>query len=248
MPYIISIILLVVVIYLSFKPPKTSRRVAKWSKDVGDYGELLVKSEIGFTVEKEQYVINDYILANGDKSCQIDHIVINPRGVFVIETKNYGGAIYGSESQQEWTQVLAGGNVTNKFYNPIKQNSTHVYNVIKIVGNIPVHSLIVFVRDNAILVESEQVIPLSKLNLALQQGNVVLSVSQMEQAYAKLLINRSYISTEQHVENIKLQQLKLEQGICPRCGGNLVLRKGNSGEFWGCSNFPKCKFTKQKED
>ena len=84
MPYIISIILLVVVIYLSFKPPKTSRRVAKWSKDVGDYGELLVKSEIGFTVEKEQYVINDYILANGDKSCQIDHIVINPRGVFFI--------------------------------------------------------------------------------------------------------------------------------------------------------------------
>lgn len=75
------------------------------------------------------------IVSNNGNTTQIDHIVINPRGVFVIETKNYSGEIYGSENQREWTQVLAYGNVKNKLYNPLKQNATHVYNVKRIVGN-----------------------------------------------------------------------------------------------------------------
>ena len=39
---------------------------------------------------------------------------------------------------------------------------------------------------------------------------------------------------------------------CPRCGGELVLRTARKGKnpgtrFWGCSAFPKCKFTKNFE-
>lgn len=34
--------------------------------------------------------------------------------------------------------------------------------------------------------------------------------------------------------------------ICPTCNSSLVLRDGKYGEFWGCSNFPKCRFTKNK--
>lgn len=32
--------------------------------------------------------------------------------------------------------------------------------------------------------------------------------------------------------------------ICPECGGELVLRKGRRGEFYGCSNYPKCRYTR----
>ncbi|MEE0651535.1 MAG: topoisomerase DNA-binding C4 zinc finger domain-containing protein [Segatella copri] len=35
----------------------------------------------------------------------------------------------------------------------------------------------------------------------------------------------------------------MRQGVCPQCGGQLVLRNGRYGFFYGCSNFPKCKFT-----
>jgi ssDNA-binding Zn-finger/Zn-ribbon topoisomerase 1 len=36
---------------------------------------------------------------------------------------------------------------------------------------------------------------------------------------------------------------------CPKCGGELVLRTAQKGsnpgqKFWGCNNFPKCRFTK----
>lgn len=37
-----------------------------------------------------------------------------------------------------------------------------------------------------------------------------------------------------------------EEGqVCPLCGGILYLRKGRYGKFYGCGNFPSCRFTKK---
>ena len=47
----------------------------------------------------------------------------------------------------------------------------------------------------------------------------------------------SSVEKEQHIEDVKTK--------CPFCGGELVLRKGRYGEFYGYSNYPKCKFTKK---
>jgi len=41
-------------------------------------------------------------------------------------------------------------------------------------------------------------------------------------------------------ENIK----KENEEICPKCGHKLIIRTGKRGDFWGCTNFPKCRFTK----
>lgn len=232
---IIILVILFVILIVYLKQPSTR----------GKRGEKKVGWIIGKTVENEQYVINDLILVNEGKSSQIDHIVINPRGIFVIETKNYSGEIYGSENQREWTQILAYGKIKNKLYNPLKQNATHVYNVKKIVGNLPVYSLVVFVQNNTYHIDANNVIPLSKLRATLQSGETVLTVKQMQTAYNLLLSNESDITTKEHVRNIKEQQQNLEHGICPRCGGKLTLRNGKYGEFWGCSNYPKCKFIKK---
>ena len=41
---------------------------------------------------------------------------------------------------------------------------------------------------------------------------------------------------------------EMQQGmdvlLCPRCGGELRKRNGRFGEFWGCSNYPGCRYTK----
>ncbi|MBR2806891.1 MAG: topoisomerase DNA-binding C4 zinc finger domain-containing protein [Oscillospiraceae bacterium] len=34
--------------------------------------------------------------------------------------------------------------------------------------------------------------------------------------------------------------------ICPRCGSRLKPMNGPYGEFWGCSNYPNCKYSKRK--
>jgi DNA topoisomerase-1 len=31
--------------------------------------------------------------------------------------------------------------------------------------------------------------------------------------------------------------------ICPECGGRLILRRGRFGKFYGCENYPTCKYT-----
>ena len=42
--------------------------------------------------------------------------------------------------------------------------------------------------------------------------------------------------------NIKRQG---NMGSCEQCGAPLVLKKGKYGDFYGCSNYPNCKFTKK---
>lgn len=53
---------------------------------------------------------------------------------------------------------------------------------------------------------------------------------------------------KQHIEQIKRHvkdtDIKIANGICPKCGGLLVKRNGKYGTFMGCSNYPRCKYTK----
>ena len=41
------------------------------------------------------------------------------------------------------------------------------------------------------------------------------------------------------------QIMKIDSSICPVCGGRLKQRKGPYGDFIGCSNYPKCRYTKK---
>ena len=115
----------------------------------------------------------------------------------------------------------------------------------KIIGKLPIHSLVVFVQNNTYHINANNVIPLSALKSNLLSGEAVLTVEQMEKAYNLLLASKTEMSTKEHIGNIRTQQENIEHGICPRCGGKLVLRNGMYGEFWGCSNYPKCKFIKK---
>lgn len=70
--------------------------------------------------------INNVTLPKNDgMTTQIDHIIVSQYDIFVIETKNYKGWIFGSEKQERWTQVTKGGKKF-QFYNPIRQNDGHI--------------------------------------------------------------------------------------------------------------------------
>lgn len=58
-----------------------------------------------------------------DKFTEVDIIAVNKAGIYVIESKNYGGEITGTKEGQYWYQSLTGQ--SNSFYNPLKQNKTH---------------------------------------------------------------------------------------------------------------------------
>ncbi len=61
---------------------------------------------------------------DGEGTTQIDHVVVSPFGIFVIETKNYGGWIFGTAKQRQWTQQIYRNKF--RFQNPLHQNKLHV--------------------------------------------------------------------------------------------------------------------------
>lgn len=82
---------------------------------------------------------------SGSELIQIDCVAINEQGIFVFESKDYAGWIFGSLNDQCWTQVLSFGKEKHPFYNPIKQNQLHVNALTDFLGdNLPIYSIIVF--------------------------------------------------------------------------------------------------------
>ena len=80
-------------------------------------------------------------------------------------------------------------------------------------------------------------------------NQVIIPSEDVNRIYNRL-INTNLVGTDvgkRHTqsvkENIREQEKALKEGKCPRCGGELRLRNGKFGAFYGCSNYPKCKYT-----
>jgi hypothetical protein len=236
------IVVLFIFINLFFNSPKKK----------GAIGELRVKFSLGKDSPNEKYVINDLLLYNDNKSHQIDHIIIRKTGVFVIETKNYSGRIYGKDNQKEWTQVLAYGKEKNRFYNPLLQNKSHIYALSKIVGRKDCFfSIIVFPKADIMTNFDAYVGSISDMKRWIKQGrDEILTAEEIEQIYKQLIDhkNNPRLTNEQHIDNVYKLQQSIENYFCPRCMKKLVSRKGKYGIFYGCSGYPNCKFIKNKKD
>lgn len=114
---------------------------------VGTLGELYTHHELNLTRlfgRHGKVLRNVYIPKDDGTTSEIDLVFITQKGIFVIESKNYSGWIFGNEKDNSWTVSMVGGK-KYKFYNPIKQNRKHIkwlYNYIQM--DIPTFSMIVF--------------------------------------------------------------------------------------------------------
>ena len=219
----------------------------------GNSGEKAVAKVLGGTVAGKQYLINDLLFEISGHTCQIDHIFINHNGIWVIETKNYAGAICGDDSVREWTQILGNGSTINQLLNPVKQNATHIYRLKEYLKtDLYLFNAVVFLdRADLTNVKSDCVYSIyNLLTIKERETGVTLSPEQMEYFYNALtrLKETSTVSKAEHIESIREMQKNIQNGLCPRCGSNLVLRNGKNGEFYGCTGYPKCTFTMPKEE
>lgn len=244
---IIGILLFLGIIFIIARAVSDNDWRYRTPETKGKAGEQYVTVVIGSTIPNEQYVFNDYVLKIKDDTTQIDHIVVNKRGVFVIETKNYAGRIYGTETQQEWTQVLNYGKTKNRFLNPIKQNVGHINKLKLVLGNVHFRSVVVFVKADIDNVNADNVIPLYRLENVLYSGEEVLTEAQILHINEVLSRRncREEVTNEEHVNNIRQKQVRVANNTCPYCNKELVLKEGKFGQFLGCPNYPRCKYTKK---
>jgi restriction system protein len=91
--------------------------------------------------------INDVIVPGADGTTQIDHILVSVYGIFVIETKNMKGWIFGASDQNTWTQVLY--KEKHKFQNPLRQNYRHTRALSEYLhlDHAVFHSVVWFIGD-----------------------------------------------------------------------------------------------------
>lgn len=220
------------------------------AKIKGKIGEKIV-STILLSLPDEYFLFNDVYLKINNRSIQIDHVVISVYGIFVIETKNYKGWIFGSEDAEYWTKNIYGKKY--RFYNPIKQNKSHVKALQKILAipNTSFFPIVVFLNRVSLFCSTEStVIFADELKDTIYcHSNKILSFEEVKHLSDKLL--KALTVEEGRETNHKLsvrheiynKEYLISNGICPRCKGTLVERHGKYGTFWGCSNYPKCKFT-----
>lgn len=63
--------------------------------------------------------------SDGQGTTQVDHVIVSAFGIFVIETKNYKGWIFGKKHESHWTQKL--NRQSHRFQNPLHQNDAHIH-------------------------------------------------------------------------------------------------------------------------
>ncbi|MFA6851517.1 MAG: NERD domain-containing protein [Selenomonadaceae bacterium] len=219
----------------------------------GFIGELQIKMVLSSLPKDKYIVLHDIMLHKDDSTTQIDHIVISTYGIYIIETKNYTGWIIGSEKDNYWTQTIY--RKKSKFLNPIHQNYGHIKTIEGIItaySFLPVKSIIAFSSRCELKVSCNE----TPVMYIFQVGKYIKDNSKTEivpfstvEAVARIITDNNITDKKlrkQHIKstNKKVEDIdnKIKSGICPRCGGHLIKRKGRYGEFTGCDNYPKCRY------
>jgi hypothetical protein len=226
--------------------------IAKTPRFKGYVGELLVRMSARFLLDTNEYrAIHDITLKTPDGTTQVDHVFVSRFGVFVVETKNYGGWIFGDENQAMWTQKRF--KASYKFQNPLRQNYKHI-KALESLTRLPsdaFHSVIVFVGGSKFKTEMPQNVTQTGGYIAYIKSKIIpiLSTSEVDAAYQAISTGRlipSLATNRTHVKNVQNRVDTDAPRSCPKCGAEMVKRTVKNGDkagnqFWGCSEYPKCR-------
>jgi len=150
--------------------------------------------------------VHNLIVPAIDGTTQIDHVLVSIYGIFVIETKNMDGWIFGSANQKTWTQSFFGKKF--QFQNPLRQNYRHTRSLAEFLGldHDLLHSVVFFIGDCELKTKiSENVLTSGLSSYITKFTNPVLTpdrVAQIEQQLLVLKAGRT-ASRSEHLESLK---------------------------------------------
>jgi len=96
----------------------------------GRYGERVATNLIRGVLREGDYLFTNVNIEYDGKPAELDNVIVNSYGVFIIEAKNYKGRLYGNEDDYEWEKYKDDGygNIFEKrVKNPIRQVKRQVY-------------------------------------------------------------------------------------------------------------------------
>lgn len=223
----------------------------------GWIGEQKTKFKLWLSLSGKTYhKFHNIILPSKSGTTQIDHIIVSIFGVFIIETKNYTGWIFGSADQAKWTQVIY--NKKYSFQNPLRQTYRQKKALSEFlkIPEYTVHPLVYFVgqcRFKATMPENVLRTGLFSKGAAGYIKGFKAPVFTQEDVDRmvldlKVYKSRSSLTSKHHLRS--LQERHAAVTHCPKCGSDLIVRTIKKGSragsrFLGCSTFPKCRYTRE---
>lgn len=218
----------------------------------GLIGELIVKIAANIMLDKKIYhQFHNITLSNPDGTTQIDHIFVSKFGIFVVETKNMKGFIFGNPNNSMWTQQIF--KVKNKFQNPIHQNYKHtqaIKNHLNIESN-AIIPLVAFVGDCKFKTSIPDNITkgIGFIEYIKRKKEVLLTEKQISHSIEAIKSGNlsSQKTKKEHIERLQSRSDKDSRQLCPKCGSEMILRtsRTSKNQFWGCSRYPACKTTRR---
>ena len=182
------------------------------AKFKGWFGERIVQKAFQALDPATYQVHHDLYLPrpDGKGSTQIDHVVVSGYGIFVIETKNYKGWIFGDEHQAKWTQQIY--QKKSRFQNPLHQNALHVRALAKALGlnEDRFNSIVFFIGDCTFKTPMPENVMNRGLSTYIRAQQVMkLTPPELDQAKSFLshldrTTNRS-IASREHLADLKVR-------------------------------------------
>ncbi len=181
---------------------------SRWFKGVA--GEFVVNLSAKIMLDKDKYhLIKNVTLPTEDGSTQIDHVIVSLYGIFVVETKNMKGWIFGSSSQKTWTQKIHKYS-SFKFQNPLHQNYKHVKTLQSLLGvtDDKIFSLVVFVGGSTFKTKMPENVTYLRgfIRFIKSKTQPVLSESDVNEITNKIETGRltpSLKTNRDHVKHVK---------------------------------------------
>lgn len=217
----------------------------------GWIGEKVASLGLWLSLDAKLYQrFHDVIVPASNGTTQIDHLVISPFGVFVIETKNISGWIFGSKDQRNWTQSLYGK--TFSFQNPLMQNYRHTKCLAEYldIDHSIIHPIVFFASGCTFKTPMPPNVLRSGLSSYIsgfrQPLLTEIEIERLVTAIQELKAN-PFLTRRNHMRSLRDRYDSTD--ICPKCGGRLVERVAKKGpasgsRFLGCSGYPRCRYTR----
>ena len=217
----------------------------------GWIGERIASLGMWLFLDKQIYRrVHNLIVPADNGTTQIDHVFVSPFGIFVIETKNMSGWIFGRETDRHWTQVFPGKKFS--FQNPLRQNYRHTKSLAEFLrlDHSLFHSIAFVIGDCRFKTPMPPNVMSSGLASYIKKFSLrVLEQSRVEEIATTLQALRINPISSDHEHVARLKERHESTTTCPRCRRALtqkVARRGRSPgkAFLGCSGWPDCDFTR----
>jgi len=223
------------------------------NRDLGDWGEYLTYRTLSELPGDKKFLFNCYVPKGNGTFTEVDLIMLHTSGIYVFESKNYSGWIFGSEPERQWTQSFRSGRNV-RFYNPLMQNANHVKHLRRFLpGLVPetFYSVVVF-GDRC---ELRKITQTSSRHLLVKRDRLLQAIepylqwqllypASVEALYQHLL-PQTQLTEAQKQAHIRRVSDIAEHRVCPYCGSAMVVRtaRKTGQQFYGCSKYPACSYT-----